>query len=63
MNQNDLISKITQAANHINSANIRGSANYIVTSSFFAEALCEIERKEKFEKRKRIIDKILKSGS
>ncbi len=64
MSQNNLIAKITEASNIISKKNRESSANYIVTSPAVANALKEIYANiEKYEKRKRVIEKLLKGNS
>jgi hypothetical protein len=64
VSQKDLISKINEASNIISKKNRTGSGNYIVTSPTVANALKEMyDNYEKYEKRKRIIEKLLKGNS
>ena len=37
MNDKEFIDKLTKASQHIHNSSIRGSANYIITSSFVAD--------------------------
>jgi hypothetical protein len=69
-NNNDLITKLTHASNTIAKASRSGSGNFIIASTQVANAINELSdkmleeaRQKKFEKRKRTIDKLLKSES
>lgn len=47
-----LIDKILQASNQINLSTLKGTSQYIVVSSDFAEMLMEVENQEKIIKQR-----------
>lgn len=55
----DLIKKILEASNHIHKASIKGSANFIVTTSQTAKSFTNIFlNNQRIQKCKKILDKI-----